>query len=173
MLPFLVVLPIAYIAYTSGEKSAAPVETKQAKRDEDQLISYNNWIYLEDPLLAPKVLPGDNYEYTWQNPMGPIQGQMQANNEDPVKALAVLGTYEAMKDRHVLNLWRDFAKPRYEITTRSVDAKPTLVNILQPGGAADQNVHNGVRFWDQPVPRSTGIDRYYPRIQTVPWYLQP
>lgn len=165
----LLLAPIAVAAYYSGSKSNSRVDNVPVN---DSWTSKNTWIYLEDPLNAPKVLDGDHYEYSLESPAGPVQRSMQAE-ADPIKALAMLGDHEAARDVRVQQAWKAFTKPRSEIQFRSVNQPITTVHILKPGGIVDQNVKTGNRFWDQPVPRSTGIDRYYKRRETVPWYLVP
>ena len=140
----LLIAPIGVVAYYMA-KGPKVREVKKDK-DTDDSISRNTWVYLEHGIFA---------------------------QENPTRALQILADHEAAKDRAVMSAYTEFLKPRSEIVVRSVNQPVTLVNILKPGTAVDKKVKGGIRFWDQPVPRSTGIDRYYKRDVTVPWYLTP
>lgn len=169
----LLIAPIAGAAYLSmPPKSDSAVARNTDDMSSGSSISKNIWVYLEDPLPMPRVIPGDHYEFSPTNPQGSVQAAMAAE-ENPTRALAILGAHESAKDKTVQSLWTEFVKPKVEIQTRSVDQLITTVNFAKPGTWVDEKVTTGNRFWDQPVPRSTGIDRYYKRRQTVPWYLVP
>lgn len=167
--------PVLLAAYYSGgsAKSAQNVERSTGGAgSEADWIPRNTWVYLENPIVMPKAIPGDSDQINLERPLGPVQ-QAMADQSNPVDAMKVLAKHESEKDRAIVGLWTEFFKPTREIITRSVDQPITQVHILKPGTMVDKNVTQGNRFWDQPVPRSTGIDRYYKRDQTVPFYLVP
>lgn len=172
-MPVLLITPIVVAAYYTGRslKSQKLESSKTAVSDSDY-IPRNNWVYLEHPIIMPKSLPGDGDQISLDRPVGTVQDAM-SQQKDPIAALGILATHEASKDRAIIGLWKEFFRPTREILTRSVDQPITNVNILKAGGPVDRSVTTGSRFWDAPVPRSTGIDRYYKRDQTVPWYLIP
>lgn len=166
----LLIAPIGVVAYYMA-KGPKVREVKKDK-DTDDSISRNTWVYLEHGIFAPKSIYGDLDQISREKPEGPVSHAMSVQ-ENPTRALQILADHEAAKDRAVMSAYTEFLKPRSEIVVRSVNQPVTLVNILKPGTAVDKKVKGGIRFWDQPVPRSTGIDRYYKRDVTVPWYLTP
>jgi hypothetical protein len=171
----LVCSPILIASYYSGGSVKSSKNVERSNGDtgsEADWISKNNWVYLEQPVITIRALPGDGDQISLDRPVGPIQ-QAMSEQDNPVKALTILAKHESEKDRAVVSLWHEFFKPSREIVTRSVDQPITSVHILKPGTAVDKAVNTGNRFWDQPVPRSTGIDRYYKRTTTVPWYMVP
>lgn len=171
----LLIAPIAAAAYYSGGSQKSPESIKRSSGyngSEADWIPKNTWVYLEHPITMPYAIPGDSDQISLEKPMGPVTEPM-SKESNPVKALAILAKHESEKDRAIVRLWREFLRPTREIITRSVDQPITQVNILQPGTIVDRQVTTGNRFWDRPVPRSTGIDRYYKRNTTVPWYLVP
>lgn len=172
------VVPLAALgaaAYYSSQgpkadhKAAARAEEKKSPK---HWVSENVWVYLEDPINAPRTIPGDYMEYDINHPMGPVQDAMTAES-NPVKALAILGDHESKKDRSVMDMWTEFTKPKRVIQDRRVSLPVTQVHLLQKGGSVDMEVKSGNRFYDAPVPRWTGTDTYYKRKQTVPYYMVP
>lgn len=171
----VIISPILVAAYYSGgslKSSQKVAESTKNLGTEGDYVPRNTWVYLETPIFMPKSITGDSDQISLERPAGPIQDAM-SQQENPVQALGILAKHESEKDRAIIGLWKEFFKPSREIITRGVDQPITQVNILQPGTAVDKVVTQGNRFWDQPVPRSTGIDRYYKRDQMVPWYLVP
>lgn len=166
------IAPIGIAAYLASSKDDTSVNLRKMDNKSGSWLSDNTWVYLENPLNAPKIIPGDHFEYDLESPAGPVQRSMM-NESDPVKALNILGQHERERDLSVQQVWVEFVKPKTELQTRSVDQPITQVNILQPGGIVDQTVKTGNRFWDAPVPRWTGIDNWYKRKETVPFYLVP
>lgn len=166
----LLVAPIGVVAYYMAR--GPKVQEVKKSADHDDSISKNTWVYLEDGIRAPKVIYGDLDQVSRERPEGPVSRAM-SEQTNPVDALKILAQHEASKDRAVMGLYTEYLKPRREIMVRTIDQPITSVHILKPGTALDKQVTTGARFWDQPVPRSTGTDRYYKRDVTVPWYLVP
>jgi hypothetical protein len=166
----IIIAPVLAFAYYSRTPDQS-VKKAEPKSDKDW-IPQNVRMYLRDPILVQKAIYGDSDQISLEHPVGPVSEAMSAQS-NPVDALNILGKHELEKDRTVIRLWPDFVKPTREVVFRSVDQPIVSVNILKPGTLVDKNVQTGNRFWDQPVPRSTGIDRYYKRVETVPWYLVP
>jgi hypothetical protein len=175
MMPLLLITPIAVAAYYSGRSSKSSKNVERSTGDtgsEADWIPRNTWTYLENPITMPKAIQGDSDQISLERPMGAVQ-QSVSEQDDPIKALGIIVKHESERDRAVVSLWHEFFKPHREIITRGVDQPITLVNVLQPYGVVDRSVPMGNKYYDRPVPRSTGIDRYYKRDQTVPWYLVP
>jgi hypothetical protein len=175
MMSLLLITPILAAAYYSGKSSKSSKNVERSTGEvgsEADWVPKNTWVYLESPITMPKAIPGDSDQISLERPLGTIQ-QSVSEEKDPVKALGMIVKHEIEKDKAVVSLWHEFFKPSREIITRSVDQPITLVNVLQPYGLVDQQVPTGNKFYDRPIPRSTGIDRYYKRTQTVPWYLVP
>lgn len=171
----VLIAPIAALAYYSGaslKSDAAVKRSTQGVGSEADWIPKNTWTYLENPITMPKAIPGDSDQISLERPLGPVQKAM-SEQDKPIAALSILVKHEMEKDRKIVALWPEFLKPTREIITRGVDQPITLVEVLQPEGLVDKQVPMGNKFYDRPVPRSTGIDRYYKRTQTVPYYLVP
>lgn len=171
----ILIAPIAAAAYYSGSsvKSSRNIERSTGNAgSEADWIPKNTWVYLETPVTMPKAIPGDSDQISLERPLGPVQKDM-SEQDNPIKAIGIMAKHEMEKDRAIVSLWHEFFKPSREIITRSVDQPITQVLVLQPEGLVDRAVPTGNKFYDRPVPRSTGIDRYYKRTQTVPWYLVP
>lgn len=171
----IILAPLVGLAYytSQGLKGDLKAEEDFAKiRPQGSWVSDNTWVYLEDPINGPRTYPGDYMEYDLNSPYGPVQKAME-EQENPVDALAILGNYGAARDRSAMNAWTEYAKPRREIIDRSVDMPITQVTIMQEGSQPDREIKLGARFYDKPVPRWTGTDRYHKRMVTVPWYLTP
>lgn len=167
--------PLAAVAIYSNQDSKSDIKSEKEaseKESKNHWVSDNIWVYLEDPIGPPRTLPGDYLEYDAVKPMGPVQESMQ-NTQDPVKALSIMGDYMKEKDKTVMEMWKEFIKPKREIQTRSTSLPITQVNILNRGGTVDKEVSFGNRYYDAPVPRWTGTDRYYKRQITVPFYVVP
>ena len=175
MMPVLLIAPIAAAAYYSGTSPKSSKNVEKSTGDvgsKADWVSENTWVYLEDPINIKKAIPGDADQISLERPLGPVQDDM-SNQKNPMQAISILAKHEMERDKAVVALWHEFFKPKREIITRTVDQPITLVNVLQPYGVVDRSVPMGNKFYDRPVPRSTGIDRYYKRTQTVPWYLVP
>lgn len=175
MSALLVLAPIAVAAYLSGPQAKSDLNIKRSQGDAGtpaDWVPRNVVEYCRDPILTQKAIYGDSDQISLEHPAGPVSDAMSSES-NPVKALNILAEHEIQKDRTVVSLWKEFIRPTREIVVRTVDRPLTQVNILQPGALVDQRVKTGVRFWDRPVPRSTGIDRYYPRKETIPWYAVP
>lgn len=171
----IILAPLGALAYYSSQGLKGDLKSEEeAKKYKSQntWVPDNVWVYLEDPLTGPRTYPGDYMEYDLKAPYGPVQKDME-NAETPVKSLAILGDYSARKDKVTMGAWTEFVKPRREIHQRSTDLPITQVKIMSPGSKFDREVKLGSRFYDQPVPRWTGTDRYHKRLITVPWYLTP
>jgi hypothetical protein len=173
--PLIILAPLGALAYYSsqGIKSDQKAEKDTAKnRPNGSWVSDNTWVYLEDPLGGPRTYPGDYMEYDLQAPYGPVQKSMETA-KTPVQALAILGDYSARKDNVSMNAWTEYVKPKREIAERDLTMPITQVVIAQAGSQPDREIKLGSRFYDRPVPRWTGTDRYYKRKVTIPWYLTP
>ena len=171
----IILAPLGALAYYSGQGLKGDLKSEaEAKKHRAQgsWVSDNVWVYLEDPLAGPRTYPGDYMEYDLKAPYGPVQKDMEIA-ETPVKSLAILEVYSARRDKVTMEAWTEFVKPRREIVQRSTDLPITQVKIMAPGSAIDREVKLGSRFYDKPVPRWTGTDRYHKRLVTVPWYLTP
>lgn len=169
---FLPLVPFAVVGYlyASSLKEGKEVRTTNKEPNvEASWIPQNNWVYLEHPIVMPKALTGDADQINLERPLGPVQESMQ-KQKNPVDAISVLAQHEAAKDRAIVSMWREFIRPTREIVTRSVDQPITLVNVLEPGTELDKLVPQGNKFYDRPVPRWTGTDRYYMRDVTAPFY---
>lgn len=173
--PLIILAPLGALAYYSsqGVKSDKKAEQDTKRyRSQGSWVSDNTWVYLEDPLKGPRTYPGDYMEYDLQAPYGGVQKSME-NAKTPVEALAILGKYSADKDNVSMNAWTEYVKPKREIMERDLTMPITQVQIIGAGSMPDREIKLGSRFYNQPVPRWTGTDRYHPRKVTVPWYLTP
>lgn len=171
----LAALPIAYVMYLRsnydnlrGNPQTAVDASKDSFWPHDNLNLYID----EGPLLPVQFFPGDQYEYSLKNPLGTISDQVRSLEGSPQEQLMTIANWSRTKDQYIMGLSSEFMKPRQEIQTRSVDQHRTLVS-LYPGDYFDEHVKTGVRYWDRPVPRSTGIDRYYPSYYSVPFVYRP
>lgn len=162
---------LAAAAYYSSQTVKDKVDHSD-KKSCRHWIPENTWVYLEDPISHPRTIPGDYMEYDLAHPRGAVQDAV-SNEENPVRALAILGDYEAKKDRYTMDAWTEFVKPKRELQTRSVSLPITQASFLTKGSGPDLLVKSGNRFYDAPVPRWTGTDTYYKRKQTVPYYMVP
>lgn len=172
MIGFLLLAPLVYVAYQMGSnKTDGAVEAHQGGKESDW-ISHNLYLYSETPFQNSKVAPGDHDQYSLVDPHGPVQKAMQgsASLQD---AFLKMVDYEKSREKHVLARWKDFVKPHNEIMVKTTDQPITQVHILKPGTGVDGVVNTGARFWDQPVPRSTGIWNYYKPDIKVPYYEVP
>lgn len=167
----IVLAPLAAVAWYSSQGTKSNVQNTKKTNADQSWISDNVWVYLEDPVSAPRTIPGDYMEYDIAQPWGPVQ-QSMSEQSSPVAALAILGNHESRKDKLVSNLWTEFVKPRREIATRSVNLPVTQISFLSDGSQLT-DAQGGSRFYDAPVPRWTGTDRYYKRKVTVPYYVVP
>ena len=167
----IVMAPIAAAAYYSSlDAKAADVEKKaEPKKD---WVTDNTWVYLQEPILASRSIPGDFMEYDQYNPTGPVQKAV-SSEKNPIKALSILGDYSKRTDKETMNMWKDYVNPRKEVNIRYADRPVTLVNIMSPGSSIDKMITTGNKFYDQPVPRWTGTDRYHKRTVTLPYYHVP
>ena len=171
----IALVPLGYGIYylTRPSKSDVAVERDAGEYDQERAWTPTNRLHYTDiPFNSAKVLPGDHFQYSLHDPHGPIQKAMEGASS-PEQALAILTDHEMDRDIQVQNKWKDFAKPNAEISTRTLDTPITQVTFLGHGTEAERLITTGARFWDRPVPRSTGIDRYYPRDVQRPYYETP
>lgn len=171
----LVLSPVIAAVYlTSSDPMQRSLDEKRLKEktNKDVWIPKNLNLYLEGGITAPKCLPGSHFEYSIDYPEGPVTSGMKEAATD-IDRLYILADYERNRDQTTHDLWRDFVRPRSEMTVRSVDQPITQVHILQRGGLSDDLIKTGSRFWDAPYPSFWNTDRYYPRKEQIPWYLTP
>lgn len=115
----------------------------------------------EGPMLPVQFMPGDQYEYNLDYPIGSITNQLQSLQGDSDAQIMAIAKHSREREKYVMGLSQEYFKPRQEIMTRNVNQPRVLVS-LYPGGWFEENVTSGIRYWDSPLPRSLGKDRWYP-----------
>lgn len=167
-----ILAPLAAVAYYSSQGTKSDVQNVRKQDPKDQTwISDNIWTYLQDPIVETRTIPGGIYEYDIAQPLGPVQKSM-SEESDPVNALAIYGKHLSDTEKLVQGLWTDFLRPRREIFTRSTSLPPVTINIMDEDSPMN-NLVGGYKFYDRPVPRWTGTDRYYTPAITVPYIHTP
>lgn len=156
--------PFALAIYYRRQNSEfldKPARVKENSKD-SVWMSDNLTLYIDEgPMLPVQFMPGDQYEYNLDEPIGSITNQVQALEGDSDAQLMTIANHARERETYVMGLSEDYFKPRQELLTRQVDQPRTLVSLYE-GGWFEENVENGVRYWDAPLPRSIGKERWYP-----------
>lgn len=175
MAEYLIFLPIAYGAWYKSQYDRVKKLPAKAKDESSEAVWMHDNLnaYLDEGPLTPlQFAPGDQYEYELYDPQGPITDKVErlaGRSQDQLMAIA---DHSRTRETLVMGLAGEYFKPRQELLTRDVDQPRTLVSLV-PGGYFDELINTGVRYWDRPVPRSTGIDRYYPNYYANSWIYKP
>lgn len=165
-------IPIVAAAYFSTMDPSVTLSRtaeEEKKKKGDHWVTDNVQLYLQEGISAPKVRPNDFYEISYVNPRGPIDKEMAAAS-NPQQAIYILGKHELERDKLTSSLYTEFIRRRTDFTIRSVDQPITQTHVLGSGSEADKITKFGPKFTEAPFPKQFGIDRWYPRYWTGPFY---